>query len=251
MIGRRTFGFLPRASVSRHPNRASGFHFALAMFAFGLCGGVAFADSNDLRSRLANLATERGFAIEGLQWIGPEAAGNARGSVSDRLNVLLQDYNYVLIQDRLGGIAKVLITSRKSSQATSSASNDTVYTVRLNNHHYVDASIAGPSGIVRTVRFLIDTGATNVVLPASLIADLGFTPQDLRSGMGWGLGGAMAILVGRLRVVRVGAASVDEVQVSFVADEKLRGTMLLGMSFLQHFRVTIDDHRNELVLVTK
>ena len=112
-------------------------------------------------------------------------------------------------------------------------------------------SIAGPNGTARTVRLLIDTGATALVLPASMISELGFAPEDLHAGIGRGVGGQVPTLVGMLRVVSVGAASADNIRVNFVPDENLRGTKLLGMSFLRHFRMTIDDQRNELVLLAK
>ena len=247
----RTLGFHRKVSASRHSQRAVGFRFVLEMFVFGLCSGMAFADSNDLRSRLTDLATEGGFTIGGLDSIGPEAAGSGQGSLSERLNVLLQDYNYVLLQDRFGGIEKVLITSRKNAEGIPSGPRASLYTVRLDSRHYVQAAIAGPSGTAKSVTFLIDTGATTVVLPMSLIGELGFMPNDLRQSMGWGVGGPVPILVGRLRTVRVGTVAADDILVSFVADENLRGKMLLGMSFLQRFRVTIDDKRGELVLLAK
>ena len=251
MQGRRAFGIPSVASCSRRPNSTPSFVGVVGMFLFGLCGGVAFADPNDLRSRLADLAVEGNFAIAGLEWIGPEAAGNGQGSVLERLNLLLQDYNHVLIRDGFGEVTKVLITSRKNSEAVGSATTVAVYTVRAGNRHYVDATIAGPNGRVRTVRLLIDTGATSLVLPASMISELGFAPEDLHLAIGWGVGGAVPTLVGTLRVVGVGAASADNIPVNFVPDERLRGTKLLGMSFLRHFRMTIDDQRSELVLLAR
>jgi aspartyl protease family protein len=212
---------------------------------------MASADSNDLRSRLEGLAAESGFAIRGLEWIRPEPARDEQGSVPDRLSSLLRDYNYVLIHDGRGGIEKVLITSRKIPEAKGSADGGTVYTVRVGSHHQVEAAIVGANGSVRTVRMIVDTGATNLVLPTSMTFDLGFAPEDLKPGIGWAISGPVTELVGTLRSVRVGPVSADNIKVSFISDQKLRGTMLLGMSFLQHFRMTIDDERNELVLLSK
>jgi aspartyl protease family protein len=226
------------------------------MLVLGLCGRMAFAEPNDLRSRLERLAAESNFAIGGLEWIGPEAARDQRGSVPDRLSSLLRDYNYVLIHDGRGGIERVLITSPKTSEAKGSEAKGpldsaTVSTVRVGNHHLVEAAITGANGTVRTVRLIVDTGASSLVLPASMILELGFAQEDLQPGMSRTINGSVPIVVGMLRSVRVGAASADNVRVSFVADEKLHGAMLLGMSFLQRFRMTIDDERNELVLLNK
>src|SRR5215471_17786863 len=180
MKGGRRLGFLALPSCTPLPNRPSRSLFVAAMLVLGLCGHVASADSNGLRSRLEDLAAESGFAIGGLEWIGPEAAGDERGSVSDRLNSLLRDYNYTILHDGRGGIEKVLITSRKIWEAKVWADSATVYTVRVGNRHQVEATIAGPNGVVRTVPLIIDTGATSLVLPASLILELGFAPQDLQ-----------------------------------------------------------------------
>jgi len=63
--------------------------------------------------------------------------------------------------------------------------------------------------------------------------------------------GAAPIAVRMLRSVRVGALSADNVTVSFVEDQDLHRPTLLGMSFLQRFRMTIDNDRNELILLPK
>ena len=121
----------------------------------------------------------------------------------------------------------------------------------MGNHHQVEAAITGANGTIRTVRLIVDTGATNVVLPTSMISELGLAPEDLQPGTSMTINGFLPTAVGMLPSVRVGAVSAGNVKVSFVADEKLHGAMLLGMSFLQRFRMTIDDERNELVLLTK
>ena len=119
------------------------------MLVFGLCGRIASAESNDLRSRLEGLAAESGFAIVGLERVGPEMAGDEQGSLSDRLSSLLRDNNYVLIDDGhdgRGGIERVLITSRKTSEPKGSPDSAAVRTVRVGNRHQVEAAIAGPNG---------------------------------------------------------------------------------------------------------
>ena len=115
----------------------------------------------------------------------------------------------------------------------------------------MEATIVGPNGAAETVPLLIDTGASTLVLPESMIPDLGFSPENLQPGKSQAAGGPVPVKMGVLQTVRVGAVSVEGVEVSFVDDRKLRGTKLLGMSFLQHFRMTMDDARNELILLAK
>ncbi len=70
------------------------------------------------------------------------------------------------------------------------------------------------------------------------LADLGSTDPD-------------PIQFGELDRVRVGTAEIRKVRVGFIADDKIGENSLLGMSFLDHFRMTIDDANNRLTLVAK
>lgn len=205
-----------------------------------------------LRGQLEALAADNGFTIEGLDWVGPEPARHAEGTLAERLKRLLEDYNYVIVQGRPGNAPEqVRISSRKTDGARSTAGRADVDTVRIGMHHQVEAAITGPNAIIRTVPLIVDTGASTLVLPESMISELGLTPEDLQDGKSQAAGGTVPVRIGVLQSVRVGAVSVQNVQVSFIADRKLRGTKLLGMSFLQHFRMTIDDAKNELILMAK
>ena len=57
--------------------------------------------------------------------------------------------------------------------------------------------------------------------------------------------------MGRLAAVRVGHAEVKDVPVTFIADKHLGRKALLGMSFLDHFRLTIDESAQRIILTTK
>jgi aspartyl protease family protein len=111
--------------------------------------------------------------------------------------------------------------------------------------------MVGPNSVARTLPLMVDTGASTLVLPSSMMAKLGFTPEDLREGSSQTASGKVAVKIGLLRSVRIGAVSADNVEVSFIADAELSGNRLLGMSFLQRFKMTIDDAANELVLMAK
>jgi aspartyl protease family protein len=249
MKGRQTFR-LPIPSVTQFAK--NGPRFLMVVGLLGLCSSIAFADSNDLRSRLERLAADGNFAVAGLERIEPETMGEEHGSISERLSFLLQNYNHVLIQDERGSISKVLITSRKAPDDTHWAeSATTVHTVRMGSRHQVEAAIAGPNGVIKTVSLMVDTGATTLALPESMIGELGFAAADLRCAIARTANGLARTLDGTLNTVSVGAASAENVKVSFVPDQKLGRVMLLGMSFLQRFRMTIDNERNELLLLAK
>jgi aspartyl protease family protein len=205
----------------------------------------------DLRGELEALAAQSGFSIEGLARIGPEPAGPAEGAPAERLKALLQDYNYLVVQSRPGAIEKVLITSRKAADGAKSADRAYVETTRLGTHHQVQATLAGPNAVAKTVPLLVDTGASSVVLPESMIEELGFSPEALRGGVSQTASGTVPVKIGVLNSVRVGAVAASDVEVGFIADRQLNGALLLGMSFLSRFRLTIDDARNELILLAK
>lgn len=214
------------------------------------CDGLA---ATTLQDQLRELGEQRGFVIEGLGRLGDEPAGNGEGSVQDQIRHLLQGYNYVVTQTRPGVIEKIRIISRRgeSSASKGSASSAYVQTKRVGAHHQVDVVMVGPNSVARTLPLMIDTGASTLVLPSSMMAELGFTPEDLREGTSQTASGTVPVKIGLLRSVRIDSVSADNVEVSFIADSKLSGSRLLGMSFLQRFKMTIDDAANELVLMAK
>jgi transposase len=103
----------------------------------------------------------------------------------------------------------------------------------------------GPNGRRQTMALTLDTGATTIVLPREMIRLLGFQAKDLRDG--WSRTAA-----GR---VPINHALAKDVAVAFPAGEA--GTdpddelALLGMSFLKRFRLTIEDAKDQIILMAK
>jgi aspartyl protease family protein len=108
-------------------------------------------------------------------------------------------------------------------------------------HFGVEARVDG-----RRLQFLIDTGASQVVLRASDAAKLGLHPSardySIRISTANGEGRAARV---DLRMVEVGNIIVRDLPALVVADEAL-ATNLLGMSFLS--RVRWSHERGRLVL---
>lgn len=227
--------------------RLRGLSTALAL---ALAVGFTARGGTGLREDLQGLAAAEGFTVEGLDWVGDEPAPTASGALPERLRILLQGYNYVLIQGGRSGVEKLRITSRKDSvrPAPRAADRATIRTVRVGAQHQVDALVVGPNGVGKSVALIVDTGASTVVLPESLAAELGFQPERLQDTVSQTASGRVPSKLGLLRSVRVGAVAAADVPVSFIADAKLQGAMLLGMSFLRRFRMTIDDANDELIL---
>lgn len=219
---------------------------------FALLFLLAFAansSAESLREALQNLAQQHHFQLSGLERLGPEPAQTTSGSLEQRIKTLLADYNYLSVGagDKF---EKITILSAKEAAPKRQISG-TVPTRRVGAHHEIRASVTGPSGAEIPVTLLVDTGATTVVLPASLIKALGFTSQDLRASQTQTAGGIIQTRTGLLSNVKVGDVSADTIAVSFVPDEKLNGAKLLGMSYLSRFKFSLDDESNELILLAK
>lgn len=230
----------------KRPRLLLGYVLGLVWSLSGLAAG------SGLQRQLQMLAEQQHFTIEGLKQLGAEPAGQAEGSPLEQIRELLQDYNYLVTQTRPGMIETLRIISPRGQAARKSAADRAyVPTTRVGAHQQVDAVITGPNGVAKTLSLIIDTGASTLVLPTSMIPELGFTPTQLAEGNSQTANGTVSVKIGQLDSVRVGAVAADNIRVSFIDDASLSGTRLLGMSFLQRFRMTIDDANNELVLMVR
>lgn len=207
------------------------------------------SSAEPLREVLEHLAQQHHFQVQGLDRLGPEPAQTTSGNLEHRLKTLLADYNYLSVGAG-EKLEKITILSAKEAVPRRQISG-TVPTRRVGAHHEIRATVTGPSGAEIPVTLLVDTGATTVVLPASLISALGFTSQNLRSSQTQTAGGLIQTRSGSLSNVKVGDVSADNIAVSFVPDLKLNGAKLLGMSYLSRFKFSLDDETNELILLAK
>ncbi len=202
-----------------------------------------------LRSQLEKLATVNSIVIEGLDRLADEPSREVPGNAEQQIKALLANYNFVMVGGK-DKIERLTITSLKQISPRP-RNNGVVKTQRLGSHHQVQALLNGPNDVEIGVSLLVDTGATTLVLPDSMIARLGFKPGELQAGQSQTAGGSIAVKMGFLKSVKVGDAVAENVPVSFISDKKLNGARLLGMSFLSRFRFSLDDENNELILLSK
>lgn len=207
------------------------------------------AQAETLRTQLERLAKQNGIVIEGLDRLGAEPAKQAGGDAAQQVKALLSDYNFLIVGQG-GKIERLTITSAKDFSPRPQASGS-VKTRRLGTHHQVQAVLNGPNNAEIPITLLVDTGATTVVLPASMMTALGFEAGQLQTATSQTAGGAIPTRIGVLRSLKVGDVLAENVPVSFIADQKLGGARLLGMSFLNRFRFSLDDDNNELLLMAK
>lgn len=205
----------------------------------------------DLRTELENLSRQHGFSIEGLDSVGPEDAPQAAtDELAVRLRDLLGNYNHLMVSGHGRAVEKVVILGAKGARPSSPA-NATVSITRDGVHHRVEALLTGPNRRIIPVSLIIDTGASNIVLPESMIEALGFRREDLQAATSHTASGMLPVQLAKLKTVAVGRSEITDVGVSFVEDRKLGNLALLGMSFLSRFRFTIDDEKNELILLAR
>lgn len=241
-------------SVARTTSRGglAGVALAIGLFAATTCLPPPAEAAEDLRQQIYELALEHGFVVRGLDRVRPEPTRSAGGNVAQRLEDLLAGYSYALVRTPGGRIEKVVITGTRVALPRPRVPRPvSVPTMRRGAHHVVGVELVGPGGVAHRIPLVIDTGATSVVLPTSLIPVLGFGALDLRDGRAQTANGVVAVKQGRLASVSVGTAEVPGVEVSFVADELLSGNKLLGMSFLKRFQVTLDDEKNQVILLAR
>jgi len=102
--------------------------------------------------------------------------------------------------------------------------------------------------------FVLDTGATVTCVAATTAERLALPPRRGAVGVGVGIGGASRVGFVRVDSLRIGAARAFDMS-ACVLDLEHMGAFgpeidgLVGLDFLQEFRVTLDFQRNILLLV--
>ena len=230
----------------------------IAALCFGAPSILPAADQG-LRDLMRALAAEHEFDIEGLALIRNDPPEASVGDLRYRLKRLLAGYNYLVIDNDQGDIKRLVILPRGEAgdlpaielppvDPVQSNGRHIVPTRRRGSHQLVDGVLVGPGLVPRSVSMTVDTGASTIVLPYSMVLSLGFQPDSLRDSYAQTANGVVKAKTGILSSVEVGSAVVENVVVTFIEDQRLNGNLLLGMSFLQRFRITIDDENNHLIL---
>jgi len=131
----------------------------------------------------------------------------------------------------------------------------TLKTSRSGPHHIIRAAVIGPNGRTQLVSFIVDTGATDMVLPASMIAKLGFRESELSAVSVQTANGLAEGHRGFLRSLELGGLDhsdvLQHVPVLFMGDVDTGGFGLMGMSVLGRYNMTIEDADDRIILVKR
>ncbi len=207
----------------------------------------AAAESADLRQQLETLAAQNGFQLRGTTHIGQAPTVLVSGTLRQRLMALLAAYNFVIVANDDGTIGVVRIVGLKGPPPDLSR-RVTVAMTKRGSGHFLDAVIMGRQGEHKRLSLMLDTGASMIVLPTSLIDELGFREDDLKKTVLQTANGKIEGQTAILKSVQIGQAFERDIAVAFVEDEKLGTNKLLGMSYLSRFVLTIDDQAHRLIL---
>ncbi|WP_295391702.1 TIGR02281 family clan AA aspartic protease [uncultured Thiodictyon sp.] len=236
----------------------------LTPLALWLCLGVAGAAQVEVAGELERLMAQYGFQMKPADL---EATRDKQGRAAEgtellpHLRALLEGFDHIIVQSGQGGVERVLILGAKTpytppapaaaAPAAPPAGEITLETQRIGSSHAVTLMLEGQNGRRVQRQLLVDTGADYVVLPTSLIGQLGLAPDALHTQQVQTANGNVEAALGTLPAVWLQQQRVAEVPVAFIEDARLGGNALLGMSLLGRFRVTIEDEQNRLVLGPK
>lgn len=225
---------------------------------FALGRGAAAAEGPE---EFAALFESAGVEVTGIGHLNEAKPGELApiGSLEQALDHLLEHYNVIVVRDAEERPTRVTILGRRSTvarvaatpappPAETAAEPQRIETQRFGNHHRVETVLIGPNKRPITLNLLVDTGASSVVLPQSLVAKLGLRKEALTPGTTQTANGRTPILRGTIDEVRLAGHSLQQVTVDFIEDERLGNQPILGMSVLGNFKVSLDSQNNILVL---
>ncbi len=146
---------------------------------------------------LERMMTQHGFAMKSadLDATRDKKVRAEEGTeLLSRLRVLLEGFDHIIVQTPEGGGERVLILGAKTpytpltpaapapgAAAPAGAAGEIVLdTQRVGSSQAVTLTLEGQDGRRVSRVLLVDTGADYMVLPSSLIAQLGTSPEGLR-----------------------------------------------------------------------
>jgi aspartyl protease family protein len=215
----------------------------------GFAGSVQKPSRNfaDLEEQINYIAATYDIDIEGAELLKSDPARSVKGSIERQLKTLLADFNYVAIQEARDSIERVIILGRKQHFP-----DETVLdTKKKGKSHIIEVTIIGNNGMRRNLSLIVDTGSEYIVLPQSMISELGLEEKLLRERKLQTANGVVDAKFGQLTSIELGNETVNSVLAAFVDEKLLGGAKLLGMNVLRHFRFTLDDDEQTITLIKK
>lgn len=227
-----------------------GKHFRLRLIAaLILIALTAHADgADDLFAQIQVLQTQNDIQVTGLERIQNSGKVMTSGNLEQQVKQLFAGYNHIISRNPKGQIERIVILNKKQKRKD----NRIVLPTTLQGNHFtVSVSLSGDGRVWQTLDMVIDTGADLVVLPESMIDQLGLKDSKFTLGKMQTANGVADAKVGLLRELKIAGETVENVEVAFIADQLLGENKLLGMSVLGRYQVNIDDKAQLITLIKK
>lgn len=205
-------------------------------------------EASDLFEQIQSLQNRMNIQITGLERIQNEEKVITRGSLEQQIEQLLASFNHIISRNAKGQIERIVIINKKQKTEDQRI---VLPTTLQGKHHMVSVAISGNGQLWQTLDMIIDTGADLVVLPESLIAQLGlvdntFTRQKMQTA-----NGMTEAKIGLLQQLKIAGETIENVEVAFIPDALLGKNSLLGMSVLGRYQINIDDNSRLITLFKK
>jgi aspartyl protease family protein len=205
-------------------------------------------DADDLFSQIQVLQNQNKIQITGLERIQNAEKVITSGNLEQQIKQLFASYNHIVSRSTKGKIERIVIINKKQQHKDNRI---VLPTSPQGNHFTVSVALSGDGRIWQTVDMVIDTGADLVVLPESMIDQLGLTDSKFTLGKMQTANGMADAKIGLLQELKIAGESVENVEVAFIADQLLGENRLLGMSVLGRYQVNIDDKAQLITLIKK
>ncbi|MDD5269161.1 MAG: retropepsin-like aspartic protease [Methylococcales bacterium] len=217
-----------------------------SLLSFAICAHGE--DPVDLFQQIHSLQSQMNIEITGLERVQDEAKVITRGNLEQQIEQLLVSFNHITSRNAKGQIERIVIINKKQK---SEANQIVLPTTVQGNHFIVSVALTGNGALWLTQDMIIDTGADVVVLPESMIDQLGLTDYPFSKQKMQTANGTAEAKIGKLKEIKMAGESIENVDVAFIADLLLGTNRLLGMSALGRYQINIDDKTQLITLFKK
>jgi len=205
-------------------------------------------DTEDLFQQIQSLQSRMNIQITGLERIQNEEKVMASGSLEQQIEQVLASFNHIISRNNKGQIERIVIINKKQK---TEVDRIVLPTSHQGNHFMVSVAISGNGSLWQTKDMIIDTGADLVVLPESMIAQLGLTDSAFAKKTMQTANGITEAKIGLLQELRIAGETIENVEAAFIPDALLGKNCLLGMSVLGRYQINIDDKTQLITLFKK
>lgn len=219
---------------------------------------LAFGQFAVVQAELERLAAEQGFVIIGASLLGEGKGRIIEAEPRTRIRKLLENYDYVIVQDDAANIERIIILGEKGHSPStldglSGGGDDKikVESVPSDRGPLIRVVIEGTSGERIAQEMLVDRRTDYVVLPAALMPHLMMKEDDypvheITTGQG-----NFRARIGPLPPLWLGESPVLDLQGAFVDDPSLEAHGLIGKSLLSRYQLSFEKNDDGLTLTRK